>query len=76
MNAAPQKFAVYPQAGQVVNVGHRSNDGKLVACGREVRTIKQVHIIESGYPTVTDHVGDVWSVKPAKLGEWDTVKPH
>lgn len=75
MNAV--KFSVYPTVGQVVNVMHATNgEGKLQKAGREVRRVAQVHLIEGGYPTVKDHVGDVWSVKPAKLGEWDTVNPE
>lgn len=81
MSIAQSKFAVYPTVGQVVNVLHQSGVGKsgvvkLVKAGRDIRTIKQVHIIEGGYPTITDNVGDVWSVKPSKLGEWETVIPE
>lgn len=81
MSIAQSNFTVYPSVGQVVNVLHRTDVGKgglikLVKAGRDIRTIKQVHIIEGGYPTITDNVGDVWSVKPSKLGEWETVVPE
>lgn len=71
-------FSVYPTIGQVVNVLHKTDTGRnglvrLIKAGRDIRTIKQVHIIEGGYPTVTDSAGESWSVKPSKLGEWETV---
>lgn len=77
---AQAKFSVYPTVGQVVNVMHRSGVDKhgltkLEKAGLDVRKVKQVHLIEGGYPTVTDNVGDVWHVKPGKLNEWDTVNP-
>ena len=80
MNAT--KLSVYPEVGQIVNVLHQSvmdthtGLAKLERASREVRTIKQVHLItEAGLPTVTDHVGETWLVKPAKLNEWETCFP-
>lgn len=79
MNTAT-KFSVYPEIGQVLNVLHQSSqdqygNARLERAGREVRTIKQVHVIDSGLPTVTDNAGETWTVKPAKLNEWETCFP-
>lgn len=81
MQPNQSKFSVYPSVGQTVNVMHRSTTGKnglvkLESASKEARRIKQVHIITSGYPTITDHAGDTWSVKPSKMGEWDTTIPQ
>ncbi|MOA17962.1 hypothetical protein D3C78_1382470 [compost metagenome] len=71
------KASVYPVAGQVLNVVHKSVTDKhgvsnVAKAAREVRSIKQVYITDNGLPTVKDNVGDVWRCKPGKLGEWDT----
>jgi hypothetical protein len=78
MNA--NKLSVYPTVGQVVHVLHRSALNKngvayLERDGHQVRTIKQVHVIDSGLPTIMDDVGDTWTVQPSKLGEWETCHP-
>lgn len=72
------KYSVYPSIGQKVNVHFRTDlnkDGsvKLVKASREERTIKRVYLNEDGIPSVQDHVGDVWKVKPGRLNTWESL---